>query len=75
MPAIPTHHSPTSTTSATRCSAPGVKYQVTVFGTAGHGFTDPDAARLQLDGVSYDELANDLSWNGTLVLLQHVFEH
>jgi dienelactone hydrolase len=53
----------------------GVKYQVTIFGTAGHGFTDPDAARLQLDGVSYDELANDLSWNGTLVLLQHVFGH
>jgi dienelactone hydrolase len=51
----------------------GVKYQVIVFGTAGHGFTDPDAARLQLDGVSYDELANDVSWNGTLVLLRHVF--
>ena len=50
----------------------GVKYQVTIFGTAAHGFTDPDAARLQLDGVSYDALANDLSWNGTLVLLQHV---
>ena len=49
------------------------KFQVTVFGTAGHGFTDPDAARLGLDGVSYDELSNALSWNGTLVLLQHVF--
>jgi len=53
----------------------GAKYQVTIFGTAGHGFTDPDAARLQLDGVSYDELSNDLSWSGTLVLLQHVFSH
>jgi dienelactone hydrolase len=51
----------------------GVKYHVTIFGTAGHGFTDPDAARLQLDGVSYDELANDLSWNGTVVLLQQLF--
>ncbi len=49
------------------------KFQVTVFGTAGHGFTDPDAARLGLDGVHYDELANELSWTGTLVLLQHVF--
>jgi dienelactone hydrolase len=48
-------------------------YQITVFGHAAHGFTDPDAARLQLEGVSYDALSNDLSWSGTLVLLQHVF--
>jgi dienelactone hydrolase len=48
-------------------------YQITVFGAAAHGFTDPDAARLQLDGVAYDALSNDLSWTGTLVLLQHVF--
>src|SRR4051794_26937555 len=48
-------------------------YQITVFGGAAHGFTDPEAARLQLDGVEYDALSNDLSWNGTLVLLQHVF--
>jgi dienelactone hydrolase len=48
-------------------------YQITVFGGAAHGFTDPDAARLQLEGVEYDELSNDLSWNGTLVLLDHVF--
>jgi dienelactone hydrolase len=50
----------------------GVRYQITTFGSVGHGFTDPDAARLELEGVSYDELANDLSWNGTLVLLRHV---
>jgi dienelactone hydrolase len=48
-------------------------YQITVFGAAGHGFTDPDAARLQLEGVEYDQLSNDLSWTGTLVLLDHVF--
>jgi dienelactone hydrolase len=48
-------------------------YQVTVFGGVGHGFTDPDAASLGLDGVEYDALANDLSWNGTLLLLEHVF--
>jgi dienelactone hydrolase len=51
----------------------GARYQVTTFGGVGHGFTDPEAARLGLEGVSYDELANDLSWNGTLVLLRHVF--
>jgi len=48
-------------------------YQITVFGGARHGFTDPDAARLHLEGVEYDALSNDLSWNGTIVLLQHVF--
>jgi dienelactone hydrolase len=48
-------------------------YQITVFGAAGHGFTDPKAARLQLEGVEYDALSNELSWNGTLVLLEHVF--
>ncbi len=47
-------------------------FQITVFGAAAHGFTDPDAGVLQLDGVRYDALSNDLSWSGTLVLLQHV---
>jgi dienelactone hydrolase len=48
-------------------------YQITIFGAAEHGFTDPDSAALQLEGVRYDALSNDLSWSGTLVLLQHVF--
>jgi dienelactone hydrolase len=51
----------------------GAKYQITVFGAAAHGFTDPDAAVLGLDGVYFDLLSNDLSWSGTLVLLEHVF--
>ncbi len=48
-------------------------YQITVFGGAAHGFTDPKAARLELEGVEYDALSNDLSWTGTLVLLEHLF--
>lgn len=48
-------------------------FQITIFGAAVHGFTDPDAARLQLEGVAYDALSNDLSWSGTLTLLEHVF--
>jgi dienelactone hydrolase len=51
----------------------GVKnYQITVFGHAAHGFTDPDAADLNLAGVEYDDLANEISWSGTLTLLQHL---
>jgi dienelactone hydrolase len=49
------------------------RYEVTVFGGVGHGFTDPDAATLGLDGVAYDELADTVSWNGTRALLEHVF--
>jgi dienelactone hydrolase len=48
-------------------------YQVTLFGHAAHGFTNPVAAGLGLDGVEYDHLANELSWNGTLVLLEQLF--
>ena len=49
------------------------RYDITVFGGVGHGFTDPEAGVLGLDGVAYDPLARDLAWNGTLVLLDHVF--
>ena len=51
----------------------GARYQVTTFGGVGHGVTDPDAASLELEGVRYDPLADDLSWTGTLVLLAHAF--
>jgi dienelactone hydrolase len=47
-------------------------YQITVFGHAAHGFTDPDAADLNLDGVEYNDLANEISWSGTLILLHHL---
>jgi dienelactone hydrolase len=51
----------------------GATYQITVFGAAGHGFTDPEAGNLGLEGVDYDELSNDLAWGGTVVLLRHLF--
>jgi dienelactone hydrolase len=49
-------------------------YQITIFGAAAHGFTDPDAATLNLDGVRYDPLSNELALSGTFVLLQHLFD-
>jgi dienelactone hydrolase len=48
-------------------------YQTTIFGAAQHGFTDPNSEPANLEGIRYDELANAISWNGTLVLLRHVF--
>jgi dienelactone hydrolase len=49
------------------------RYAVTVFGGVGHGFTDPEAGDLQLEWVAYDPIAHEVSWNGTLALLAHVF--
>ncbi|API60827.1 hypothetical protein BSL82_17340 [Tardibacter chloracetimidivorans] len=49
-------------------------YQITVYGAADHGFTDPDSAALNMEGVAFHKLSNDLSWGGTLILLEHVFE-
>ena len=49
-------------------------YQITLFGGAKHGFTDPEAAQLGLEGVEFDALSCDLSWSGTLELLNHLFD-
>jgi dienelactone hydrolase len=47
-------------------------YQITLFGHAAHGFTNPAAGDLAIGGVQYDHLANELAWNGTLVLLDQL---
>lgn len=48
-------------------------YQVTLFGAADHGFTDKYAHEQKLEGLSYHELSSDVSWAGTVALLEHVF--
>lgn len=48
-------------------------YQITIFGAADHGFTDPDAAELGREGVRFHELSNTMSWKGTLAMLEHAF--
>lgn len=50
----------------------GASYQLTVFGDAEHGFTDPHAAGHAMPGISYNALADKTSWAGTLALLEHV---
>ena len=49
--------------------AAGARYQITMLGSVAHGFTDPDAARLNMPGIGYDEVAARVSWAGTLALL------
>ena len=48
-------------------------YQITLFGAADHGFTDKYAHEQKLEGLSYHELSSEVSWAGTLALLDHVF--
>ena len=52
----------------------GATFQITVFGAAAHGFTDPESGNKGLDGVYYEPLSDALARSGSLVLLQHVFE-
>lgn len=50
----------------------GTSHQIMLFGNAEHGFTDPEASDTGLPGVSYDLLADRVSWAGTLALLETV---
>lgn len=49
--------------------AAGARHQITVFHGVEHGFTDPDAAKTDRPGISYDQGAERVSWAGTLALL------
>ncbi len=45
-------------------------YQITLFSDAYHSFTDPEANEPESSGMQFDPLAEQLSWNGMLVLLK-----
>jgi dienelactone hydrolase len=54
--------------------AAAAPWQITEFGEAYHSFTDPDAdSERGVAGIRYDPLADRLSWEGTLALLDGVF--
>jgi dienelactone hydrolase len=44
-------------------TAAGAEWEVVVYGGAQHSFTRPDAARAQMEGVAYNELAARRSWH------------
>lgn len=50
--------------------AAGIDYDLMVFGKAEHGFTDPDSASLKRPGISFEPLADKVSWAGALALLE-----
>jgi dienelactone hydrolase len=50
----------------------GADWQIHAYGHVGHGFTNPNASSLQIDGVFYHELAADRSWTAFVNFLEEV---
>ena len=51
----------------------GADWQIHAYGHVGHGFTNPNASELQIEGVRYDALAAERSWTAFINLLEEVF--
>jgi len=51
----------------------GSDWQIHAYGHVGHGFTNPHASSLQIEGVAYNELAAERSWTSFVNLLEEVF--
>jgi len=51
----------------------GSDWQIHAYGNVAHGFTNPNASSLKIDGVRYNELAAERSWTSFISLLEEVF--
>jgi dienelactone hydrolase len=51
----------------------GCDWQIHAYGHVGHGFTNPHASDLQIDGVAYKALAAERSWTSFINLLEELF--
>jgi dienelactone hydrolase len=51
----------------------GADWQIHAYGHVGHGFTNPRASELQIEGVRYNELAAERSWTSFINLLEELF--
>ena len=51
----------------------GSDWQIHAYGHVGHGFTNPNASDLQIDGVAYNALAAERSWTSFINLLEELF--
>jgi dienelactone hydrolase len=54
-------------------TAAGADWQIHAYGHVGHGFTNPHASDLQIDGVAYNALAAERSWTSFINLLEELF--
>jgi dienelactone hydrolase len=48
-------------------------WQIHAYGHVGHGFTNPRASDLQIEGVRYNALAAERSWTSFINLLEELF--
>ena len=51
----------------------GADWQIHAYGHVGHGFTNPRASDLGIDGVHYDEAAARRSWASLVNFLDELF--
>lgn len=51
----------------------GSDWQIHAYGHVAHGFTNPNASELQIDGVRYNALAAERSWTSFISLLEELF--
>jgi dienelactone hydrolase len=51
----------------------GSDWQIHAYGHVGHGFTNPKAHEIGLDGVAYNALAAERSWTSIVNLLEELF--
>jgi dienelactone hydrolase len=51
----------------------GSDWQIHAYGHVGHGFTNPHASELQIEGVRYNALAAERSWTSFINLLEELF--
>lgn len=51
----------------------GADWQIHAYGNVAHGFTNPDAAKLEIEGVRYNALAAERSWTSLINFLEELF--
>jgi len=51
----------------------GADWQIHAYGNVAHGFTNPKASELNIDGVRYNALAAERSWTSFISLLEELF--
>ncbi|MES2135681.1 MAG: dienelactone hydrolase family protein [Pseudomonadota bacterium] len=51
----------------------GADWQIHAYGNVAHGFTNPNAHTIGLEGVRYNELAAERSWTSFISLLEELF--
>lgn len=51
----------------------GSDWQIHAYGHVGHGFTNPNASELRIEGVAYNALAAERSWTSFINLLEELF--